>query len=328
MNLTPSQTASALKILVHARRPAFIWGPPGIGKSDIVRQVCKDMGLEIRDVRATLLDPVDLRGLPRVQDGRTHWSPPDFLPQSGSGVLFLDELNAAPQSVQVAGYQLILDRRLGEYELPEGWLVIAAGNRLADGAAAVRMPSPLANRFMHLEMTADLDSWISWAFKHGIQPELMGFLKFRPSLLHQHSRDSHAFPTPRSWFFCSQLLKSAGQVGRDIELALIEGTVGEGAASEFYAFMKLWRDVPQVEEILKNPSKAPIPEDPACKHAVAFAIAGHMSKANAAQCMTYLKRMTIEYTLCAVKECSQRSTEIEQAPEVTAWIMKHRELFQ
>jgi hypothetical protein len=151
-----SSICSVLGGLVEARQPVFAWGGPGIGKSAIVSQLADRLGIPLKDVRALLLDPVDLRGLPFLRsDGRSKWATPEFLPQTGSGILFLDELNAAPAMVQASCYQLVLDRRLGEYALPDGWAIIAAGNRDSDRAVTTRMPTPLRNRFVHLEFEVE-----------------------------------------------------------------------------------------------------------------------------------------------------------------------------
>lgn len=207
--MIPSHIARALTTLLPTRQPVFLWGPPGVGKSQIVAQTAAGLGLDLIDIRAVLLDPVDLRGLPQIDaDGRTHWRAPAFLPAGGQGVLFLDELNAAPPLVQAACYQLILDRALGEYQLPDGWTVLAAGNRDQDRAVTHRMPSALANRFVHLEIEAHLEDWVAWATCCGIRPEVISFLRFRPSLLHDFDPAvaSRAFPTPRSWQFVSVML--------------------------------------------------------------------------------------------------------------------------
>ena len=152
-----SAVLKALQSLLKSRQPGFLWGGPGLGKSSVVKQLAAQLSLPIQDVRALLLDPVDLRGLPFLgKDGRSHWATPDFLPKDGAGVLFLDELNAAPAMVQAGCYQLVLDRKLGEYTLPDGWAIVAAGNRDSDRAATNRMPTPLRNRFVHLEFEVDL----------------------------------------------------------------------------------------------------------------------------------------------------------------------------
>ena len=199
-----SAITEALKSLIAAKRPVFLWGPPGVGKSSIVGQVAAAKNLCLKDLRALLLDPVDIRGLPHLaSDGRATWAIPDFLPSDGAGLLFLDELNAAPSMVQAAFYQLILDRKLGEYTLPDDWVIVAAGNRDSDRATTSRMPSPLRNRFVHLTFEVDTEDWSNWAISNKIRPEVIAFIRFRPELLNQFDKDAFAFPTPRTWEFLS-----------------------------------------------------------------------------------------------------------------------------
>ena len=163
-----SSVAHALSVLINARQPVFVWGGPGVGKSSIVRQLAQSLEQTLQDIRALLLDPVDLRGLPFLgTDGRSKWAAPEFLPQGGEGILFLDELNAAPAMVQASCYQLVLDRKLGEYTLPDGWAIVAAGNRDSDRGATTRMPTPLRNRFVHLEFDVDVQEWCEWAIQGG-----------------------------------------------------------------------------------------------------------------------------------------------------------------
>src|SRR5829696_5151135 len=183
--MRPSEVTKALAALVPTRRPVYLWGPAGVGKSSLVRQAAEQLGLGLVDVRATLLDPVDLRGLPRLDGDTAVWLPPAFLPRSGEGVLFLDELAQAAPLVQAACLQLTLDRRVGEYELPDGWSVIAASNRAEDRAGTHRLISPLLNRFVHLDLDVSADDWQTWAVAHGVSPEVRAFLGYRPALLFQ-----------------------------------------------------------------------------------------------------------------------------------------------
>ena len=150
--MKPSRLHNVLTSLMQQRWPAFIWGPPGIGKSSIVRDIAEKASLPVIDLRASLLDPTDLRGIPSISNGLATWCPPAFLPRPNQapGLLFLDEINAAPPLVQASLYQLVLDRRIGEYELPPGWWIVAAGNRQQDRAVTFRMSSALVNRFIHL----------------------------------------------------------------------------------------------------------------------------------------------------------------------------------
>ncbi|NCC26299.1 MAG: MoxR family ATPase, partial [Deltaproteobacteria bacterium] len=231
--MKPSEIVIALETVIHIRQPVFLWGAPGVGKSQVVAQVAARRSLELVDVRAVLLDPVDLRGIPRIDaQGNAVWCPPSFLPRSGQGVLFLDELNTAPPLVQAACYQLILDRKLGEYILPEGWVIVAAGNRESDRSVTHRMPSALANRLIHLDFDPDLDDWLVWAEQADIDARLRAFLRFRPKLLHvfDPTRNEKAFPSPRSWEFASRVMRSGARWSTMREL--LKGAVGESAAAE------------------------------------------------------------------------------------------------
>ena len=176
--MRPSHVCEALHHLVRIRQPVFLWGPPGVGKSRLVADVARRQGRKLYDLRAVLLDPVDLRGLPRISDeGITSWCVTEFLPHpqdTEKGILFLDELNAAPPLVQAACYQLILDRRVGQYRLPDGWAVVAAGNRESDRAVTYRMPSALANRMVHLDVECHIDDWLDWARANGIRAVFLG----------------------------------------------------------------------------------------------------------------------------------------------------------
>jgi len=183
----------------------YLWGSPGLGKSSIVKQAAGSLGLGLVDVRATLLDPVDLRGLPRLDGDRAIWCPPAFLPRDGEGALFLDELAQAAPLVQAAFLHLTLDRRVGEYELPDGWSVVAASNRSEDRAGTHRLISPLLNHFVHLDLEVSNEDWQTWAVANAIVPEVRAFLHNRPGLLAQFDATSnpHAFPTSptktRTW---------------------------------------------------------------------------------------------------------------------------------
>ncbi len=320
--MKPSLVASALATLIAAGRPAFIWGPPGVGKSEIVASIAKSMNRRLIDIRAVLLDPVDLRGLPKfAEDGTTGWAIPNFLPRDGEGILFLDELNAAPQMVQTACYQLVLDRRIGDYELPKGWDVIAAGNRETDRAAAGRMPSALANRFAHIEFETDLDDWRLWASKSGIRPEIIAFVSYRPELLHSFDPDQKAFPTPRSWKFASDILDQTPP--GDIEHALYESVVGAGAAVELLAFLKVFRSLTSPDAILLDPDKAEVPDDPGTLYAVASALSRKASPQNFDAVSIYAKRMPAEYSVFLTKTALAREPDIQRTAAFNRWAAEH-----
>jgi hypothetical protein len=276
------------------------------------------MGVPLKDIRALLLDPVDLRGLPFLgADHAAKWATPDFLPKDGEGILFLDELNAASAMVQAGCYQLVLDRRLGEYTLPEGWSIIAAGNRETDRAVTTRMPTPLRNRFTHLNFEVDVQEWCEWAIQSAICPEVIAFIRFKPDLLSAFDRDANAFPSPRSWEFVSRILKSAP--ARDIEHELFSGTVGDGAATEFSAFLRTFRDLPNIDAILLNPHREPVPDNAAAQYAVASALAHYASDTNFDRVCTYLERMPTEFSVLCVRDASLKQPSVRNTAGYTKW---------
>lgn len=311
-----SAISEALRVLVAARQPVFIWGGPGIGKSAVVGQLAEALEVPLQDVRALLLDPVDLRGLPFLgSDGRSKWATPEFLPLNGTGILFLDELNAAPAMVQASCYQLVLDRKLGEYTLPEGWAIVAAGNRDSDRAVTTRMPTPLRNRFVHLEFEVDAQEWSEWAIQGTIRPEVIAFLRFRPELLSAFDRDATAFASPRSWEFVSRILDSLDlHSNPSIEHEVIAGAVGVGAATEFSAFLRMFRELPNIDAILLNPTQEPVPENAAAQYAVASALARCASDANFDRICQYLNRLPTEFRVLCVRDATLRQPAIRCTP--------------
>jgi len=231
--------------------PLMLWGPPGVGKSDLVVQAAAAFGWPLIDLRLSQLEPSDLRGMPFREAGEAwvRWAPPAFLPDAARdgpcGVLFLDEVNAALPNVAAAAYQLVLDRRVGDYCLPPGWAVLAAGNRLRDGGVTYPLPAPLANRLMHLEVEPDLDDWLAWAEAAGIDPALRRFLAAAPEWLCRPEPPvdgPQAFATPRSWVFADRALKKFADPGTRFEL--LRACVGESAAAAFLA----WHHTPGAED--------------------------------------------------------------------------------
>ena len=191
----------------------MLWGPPGVGKSQIVAQIAARHAVPVIDIRLSQMEPTDLRGIPFRVDERVEWAIP--VDAAGrrrhgpAGVLFLDEITSAPPSVSAAAYQLILDRRLGDYQVPAGWAIFAAGNRQGDRGVTYSMPAPLANRFSHFEVETHLDDWVGWAYANGIDERVIAFLRFRPELLFDFdpAHNPVAFPSPRSWEFAHRALQ-------------------------------------------------------------------------------------------------------------------------
>ncbi|WP_310442239.1 MoxR family ATPase [Sulfurimonas sp.] len=242
--------------LVEQRVPTFLWGAPGIGKSSIVKQIAQDKEVGFIDLRLALMDPTDLKGIP-FYDKESHtalWAPPAFLPRHGEGILFLDELNSAPPSVQASAYQLILDRKVGEYELPSGWAIVAAGNREGDRGVTYRMPSPLANRFVHFEMEVDVEDWRLWAYKKGLDERVISYISYRNEHLFTFDAksDAKSFATPRSWEYVDKILKST--ITKELLLDTLSGAIGREVGVSFLSFAKVMNRLPDIENILKTGS--------------------------------------------------------------------------
>lgn len=326
--MNASQLKDAIAVLLQAHRPVFIWGPPGIGKSTIGNEVVRGLDWDMIDMRAIHYDPVDLRGVPFVDATRqtTRWATPDFFPRSGRGVIFADELNAAPSATQAAFYQLVFDRRLGEYELPDGWTVMAAGNREGDRAVTYRMPSALENRFVHLELEVDSNEWIQWALAHNIRQDVVSFIRYRPETLFVFDplHHEHAFPTPRTWEFLSTIMSKTDN--RDLAYDLSSGIVGPGAAAEYLGFARIYRDLPQVETILKKPETAKVPKDPAVLYALAGLLARNVTKELYAAAITYADRLGAEIATLFMQDSIVIHPELTRTGAFKEWAKTHTDI--
>jgi len=280
--LTSKEVRSSIMRCFAVKRPAFVWGPPGIGKSELVESICEDLGGAMYDLRLGQMEPTDIRGIPfynRDGNGIMDWAQPVDLPQGEQlvidaieagqfeleaekgtkvkdlpiVVLFLDEMNSAPPSVLAASYQLILNRRIGKYKLPDNVVILAAGNREGDKGVTFRMPTPLANRFVHFEMKVNFDDWFEWAVKNNVHKDVVGYLNFAKKDLYDFDPKgaSRSFATPRSWVFVSDLIADDGLDPRTVT-DLVAGTVGEGLAVKFVAHRKVAGQMPNPLEILEG----------------------------------------------------------------------------
>ncbi len=263
--------------------PVMLWGAPGVGKSQMVAQVGARHGVPVVDIRLSQMEPSDLRGIPYRVDERVEWAPPSMLPDAQrdapQGILFLDEINAAPPSVSAAAYQLILDRRLGDYRVPEGWAIFAAGNRQGDRGVTYTMPAPLANRFSHFEVETNLDDWVSWAYQSRIDERLIAFLRFRPELLFDFdpAHNPIAFPSPRSWEFAHRALQKFGDE-TSLLLDTLKACVGPAAGIELHAFIANLERLPDLDAIVRGDEVA-APAEIDLQYAVASALVGRAVRA-------------------------------------------------
>jgi hypothetical protein len=279
-------------------QPLFLWGPPGIGKSAVPREICRERQINLVDIRMSLLDPTDLRGIPAVVDEtcpRCHgsggenrscplcggtgirtiakWLEPAMLPTDGKGILFFDELTSAPPLQQATAYQVTLDRRIGEYCVPDGFYIMAAGNNLTDRAVVYPMSTALRNRFSHIQFEYNIDDWLAWARDNQLNTDIIAFLTWRGGeLLFNFKPEStdKAFATPRSWMFASRIMKRFRPA---LQRELLDGTIGTGAAAEFMGFMRLQEQIPSIDKIFAGENI--VPKDLGLKYALISALVSH-----------------------------------------------------
>lgn len=332
-----SQIVALLPQLIQAGLSVMLHGSPGVGKSDVVRQVAKTQKVDLIDLRLSQLDPVDLRGVPSVQDGLTDWNAPKFLPREGRGILFLDEINSASQATMAAAYQLILDRKLGDYQLPEGWAIVGAGNRAKDRAIVNQMSTALKNRLVHVEYEVNTDDWCEWAIKSGVCTEVLSFIRFRPTLLNefearsgaeeerartQRVMESNAFATPRSWEYMSRAINAGIDMVKNHEAA--SGIVGEGCAAEFRGFIKYYQSTPSLDDVINNPTGIKTPDEPAVLYALATGLAAKADAKNFDPILQFAERMAVEFQVLLIKDAVMRVKELANTKAFNQWVSKHK----
>ena len=330
--INPLTLMKELKDCVLSGTPAMIWGGPGIGKSDIPNQVAAELKMNIIDFRANLFDPVDVRGIPYLhqQDAGstkyTAWAVPDVFPiaerDGDRGILFIDELPTAPPATQNASLQLLLNRKIGDYELPRGWAIICAGNRLTDSAAVYQMPSPVRNRLAHYELDPVLDDWVQWAHQNNIHSNVIAFMQHRPNLLSAFNPDEYAFPTPRAWSLVSRKLQRA-TIDQDRLFYGVSSLVGDGPAGEFVAYQEICNDLPDIDAIIADPSKYKRNDNPALLYALANGIAARANEDKMDNIMKLSEKLTVEYQVVLVKGCLARDRNLRSHPAIRNWITKN-----
>ena len=263
--------------------PVMLWGPPGVGKSQIVAEIADKHEVPVIDIRLSQMEPSDLRGIPFRKGETVEWAVPGILPNAERhgprGILFLDEITSAPPSVSAAAYQLILDRKLGEYEVPGGWAIFAAGNRQGDRGVTYTMPAPLANRLSHFEVETNLDDWVAWAWANDIDERVIAFLRFRPELLFDFdpAHNPVAFPSPRSWEFTHRSLQKFGSNPK-LLLGTLQACVGPAAGIELHAFINSLDKMPDLDDIVAG-REVPVPDEIDLQYAVAAALVGRAIRA-------------------------------------------------
>jgi hypothetical protein len=320
------QMMKSLSTLISIQQPTMVWGGVGVGKSEMIHSVGKSLGYQVRDVRVALLDPVDLRGVPSVEGGVTKWNPPIFLPTEDEPktLLFLDELPHGSPSVQNALFQLVKDRQLGEYKLPESTVIVGAGNRIQDRAGANRVNTALGDRFIHLNLDVDADEWVDWAKESGrVIPEVIAYIRYRPENLFVFDVKAQVQATPRSWEYASKIMATSPD--SDIEQELLAGTVGEGVSAELIGFLRTCRSLPSVDQIINNPESIDLENDPAVMYAVCSIIARKMDKKNISKFMKFLDTLPDEFAILCMSDAVIGNPDLKKTKAYIDFDVKHQE---
>lgn len=334
----PTMKGMIASLGVKKHRPLAFWGPSGIGKSEAVAQSAADHGATLVDVRLSQYESVDLRGIPDIQTGSTVWNAPATLPFKGNTkfdpdgppiFLFLDEINSAEPSTAAVAYQLVNDRRVGEHELMDNVVIIAAGNREIDRGVVNRFPAPLANRFTHAELAADVKSWSVWAAKAGVPNALIGFLNFRDGLLHTFDAGNpqKAFATPRTWSFVAQDMAD-DSLPADVRGAAMSGSVGEGPAMELLGFLQIMDSICPIEEIIKDPLGVRVDSKLDVQWAMATHVSGHLDKETADPLHKFLARLEPEMCVMAWTLALNRDDSVVETNAYLAYCAQYRGMFQ
>jgi len=322
----------ALIPLIDSQIPTFVWGSPGVGKSSLVAQIAQQKDMKFIDLRLSLLDPTDLRGIPffAKEEKKAVWAKPEFLPDTDCldyGILFLDEINSAPPTIQAAAYQLILDRKIGEYTLPQNYSIIAAGNYETDRGVTYRMPTPLANRFVHLNFDLDFDSWKLWAYKNNMDKRIISYLSYKPSdlFLFDPKSKSKSFATPRSWKFVDDILKS--KVKEQLLENVISGAIGKDTAQEFLNYSKVMDELPNIEDILAG-NEVKIPTKNSTLYAlcvgIVYALKDNFSTQNLTNVLNFSLKLDGEFTILLVRDMQKDGIDVESSPAWKSWVDEHR----
>ena len=311
--------------LMEQNVAVFLWGAPGIGKSSIVKQVAQKKNIGFIDLRLALMDPTDLKGIP-FYDKEAHqalWAPPSFLPSEGRGILFLDELNSAPPSVQASAYQLILDRRVGEYELPDGWAIVAAGNREGDKGVTYKMASPLANRFVHFEMDISVQDWCDWAYKNDIDKSIIAYISFKNEHLFTFEAKNmeKSFATPRSWEYADKIIKSG--IDDEVLLETLSGALSKEVAVGYLSFKKVQSKLPDIDTILKT-ANGEYPEAAEVLHALSVGLVSAVlkDKNTLDNVLSYSLHLKGEFSVKIVQDLQRNGVGMEHSKVFKEWVEK------
>lgn len=334
LTISVAQAKRPITIALKARQVPMLHGSPGIGKSYIIKQIAKEFGLKLIDIRLSQCDPTDLLGFPfpDAKRGKASYMPMDMFPLEGDAVpdgyngwlVFMDEINGADAAVQKAAYKVILDRMVGMEHLHDKVAMVAAGNLSTDGALVEEMSSALQSRIVHINVESNFESFIRHANEQHFDHRIISFLNFKPRNLNTFDPENKSgeptFACERTWEFINDQLDYIADIFDEDSVVLFAGTIGEGVAREFVAFQKLYADLPDVKTIIKQPTSTKIPDEPGTLYALTGAIAHHAETATIDPLMEYVRRLPKEYQVVCLRDMGMRNRGILASKPVQDWI--------
>lgn len=341
MSLTVN-TQQAHELLIdclRAKLVPMITGSPGCGKSALIHKIADEFNLELIDMRLSQCDPTDLLGFPSIDKkvGKASYVPMNTFPLDTDSkpvgkdgwLLFLDEFNSAPLSVQAAAYKLVLDRKVGQFELNKNVVIACAGNKDTDNAIVNRMSTAMQSRLIHLELEVDFKNWLDWASEADIDYRVRAYINFKPDNLYAFRPDHNdkTFACSRTWEFISKLIKGWDSIA-PTKLPLLAGTISEGVAREFSSFCQIFKDLPTVADIARDPTGIRMPDEPSTLYAISGSVGNHCTESNIDKLMQFVERMPIEFQIITLRDVVKRKKDLIQNASVRGWIAKNsQELF-
>ena len=314
----------------------MVVGSPGVGKSDIAKQLADAYDLKLVDIRLSQMDLTDLCGFPfpNKETGKAEYMPMNIFPLEGDEIpegykgwlLLLDEINSAPPSVMAAAYKLILDRMVGAINLHKNVAIIAAGNLSTDKAIVNKMSTALQSRMIHFELTVDYKEWIKWAELNDIDHRIMSFIEFKPELLHKFdpNHNDSTFATPRTWSFASRLIKNKEKID-NVGLVTLAGTLSEGVAREFVGFCDIYAELPNLSEIMKNPSRVKYKDEASINYALSGIVSANLDGNTAENLMKFLIRLPIEFQVISIMSILRKNPAYNNLPDIKQWVRENAE---
>jgi len=343
MQITAKQAPELIQDILRAGRVPMLHSSPGLGKSSIYRQIAKERNLLLIDLRLSQCDPTDLAGFPTINGERTKagYVPMETFPVEGDPLpirpdgskyagwlLLLDEFNSASMAVQAAGYKLVLDREVGQNKLHPKCACVAAGNLTSDRAIVNRLSTAMQSRMVHLHLIVDAPAFIDWGNANGVDYRVIAYIGFRPDILHKFNpdHDDFTFPCPRTWEFCSDIIKPWKNLERK-KAPVIDGVIGEGASREFMGFCEVFEVIPTIQDILDNPEGVVIDDEPSVKYAIAALISNNNGYDNFDTLIKCILRLPIEFQVICLQASFKRDEEIAKHPEWKKWTIKNAQAF-